>query len=217
MYNIAVIEDNLAIRKEISDYFAASEKIDCVMAVDTVEKFLKYHRDFLEIKLVLLDVMLYNQSSIYSIPHILQREPEVEIIMFTVDDTISTLFQSITYGATGYLLKSISMQALEQSLLTVLNGEGALLSPGIAKKIIGHFKPESRTVAVGDIQLGEKEAVVMNMLREGYKYEHIAERLGITVNGVRYYVKSVYKKLNVGSKGELLRININTDPNTDLT
>jgi response regulator of citrate/malate metabolism len=67
-YNFAIIEDNIEIRKSISDYFAQSNLLDCVMAVDSVEKFLKYHRDFLEIKLVLLDVMLGSQSSIYNIP-----------------------------------------------------------------------------------------------------------------------------------------------------
>lgn len=210
-YNIAVIEDDNNIRRSISDHFSESEKISCVMAVDSIEKFLKYHRDFLEIKLVLLDVMLYNQSSIFHIPHILQRDPDVEIIMFTVMDDTATIFQALTYGATGYLVKDISMEELEKSLLKVLEGTGALISPAVAKKIIQHFKTPGNISADADDAHSEKRNQVIGLLNEGRSYDEIASRLGVTINGVRYYVKSIYKKLNINSRGELLRITKNKD------
>ena len=204
-YNIAIIEDSIDIRRELSLYFEKSEGISCVLAVDTIEKFLKFHRDFMEIKLVLLDVMLYNQSSIYSIPHILQREPDAEIIMFTVMDDTTTIFQALTYGATGYLLKDVSMIELEKLLLSVLSGQGALMSPAIARKIIQYFNEPPEITDDKNSKLSAKETSVVTLLNEGRSYEEIAIRLGVTINGVRYYVKSVYKKLKVNSRGELLR------------
>jgi response regulator of citrate/malate metabolism len=80
----------------ISDHFSGSSVLGCVMAVDSAGRFLKYHRDFFEIKLILLDVMLGYQSSIYQTPHLLQRDPEVEIIMFTVLHDTNTIFQALT-------------------------------------------------------------------------------------------------------------------------
>ena len=179
------------------------------MAVDTVEKFLKYHRDFLEIKLVLLDVMLGAQSSIYGIPHLLQRDPDAEIIMFTVVDDSNVIFQALTYGATGYLLKDITMPELEQALLNVLEGKGALLSPSIAKKIIQHFITRTDKVPNEDFTLTEKENIIMHLLKEGHTYDEISKRVGLSINGVRYYIKSIYKKLQVKSRGELIRKSIN--------
>lgn len=82
------------------------------MAVDTVEKFLKFHRDFLDVQLLLLDINLYRQSSIPDIPRLRQLLPEAEIIMFTVADDYDTMFQAICNGDTGYLLKEISLQEL---------------------------------------------------------------------------------------------------------
>lgn len=210
-YNIAIIEDDLAIRRTLSDFFAKSEKLDCVMAVDTIEKFLKYHRDFYEIKLILLDVMLYNQSSIYSIPHLLQREPDTEIIMFTVMDDSNIIFQALTYGATGYLLKNLDLPELEQSLYDVLESKGALLSPSVAKKIIQSFIPKGKVNTSDDKQLTEKEHTVCFLLKEGLKYEEIAQRLGLSCNGVRYYIKSIYKKLRVKSRVELMRMGLNSE------
>jgi DNA-binding NarL/FixJ family response regulator len=205
-YNIAIIEDDDNIRRSISEHFSESEKISCVMAVDSIEKFLKYYRDFLGIKLILLDVMLHNQSSIIHIPHILQRNSEVEIIMFTVMDDSTTIFQALTYGATGYLIKDISMEELEKSLLKVLEGTGALISPAVAKKIIQHFNAPGNITVDEDQGFSEKRNQVIGLLNEGRSYDEIAERLGMTVNGVRYYVKSIYKKLNISSRGELYRI-----------
>lgn len=204
-YNIAVVEDNLDVKTTVVEHCKASERLDCVLAVDSVEKFLKFQRDFMDIKLVLLDVMLHHQSSIYQIPHILQQVPSAEIIMFTVMDDSTTVFQAITYGATGYLLKDISMEELEQSLLLVLEGRGALISPAIARRIIEHFREDSKVSVPTQEPLSNKEHTVINMLNEGRTYDDIAKRLGITINGVRYYVKVIYRKLNVNSRGELLR------------
>lgn len=211
-YNFAIIEDNTEIRRSISEYFAQSNLLDCVMAVDSVEKFIKYHRDFLEIKLILLDVMLDNQSSIYSISHIRQREPDAEIIMFTVIDDSNVIFQALTYGATGYLLKDLPLPELERMLFNTLEGKGALLSPAVAKKVIKHFvlKAGQNPTIEEDQSLSQKENIVMHLLKEGYPYQEIANRLGLSVNGVRYYVKTVYRKLQVANKGELIRKHLNT-------
>lgn len=204
-FKFALVEDNAAIRQQVTEHFSKSSRLECVLAVDSIEKFLKFHRDFMEIKLVLLDVMLYNQSSIYSIPHILQREPEVEIIMFTVMDDSKTILQALSHGATGYILKDIDLEVLESSLLMVLEGRGALLSPAIAKKLVQYFVPPAPPQPDTEDTLTEKESIVLNMLKEGRTYQEISDRIGITVNGVRYYVKSVYRKFQVSNKGELIR------------
>lgn len=207
MFNIAIIEDDVYLRKALSDHFARSAQFECVMAVDSVEKFVKLHRDFLDIHLVLLDVMLNKQSSIRSIPLITQRLPEAEIIMFTIMDDQETIFQALCNGATGYLLKDIAFDELEQRLLLVVKGEGALLDPLVAKKILQYFRPKNTDEPIDPslAQLSDKERVVVEMLNHGHTYNEIAQFLGITINGVRYYVRNIYSKLQIKSRGELLR------------
>ncbi|MBL7784100.1 MAG: response regulator transcription factor [Saprospiraceae bacterium] len=204
-YNFAIIEDDIEIQKMISNYFAQSNLLDCVMVVDTVEKFLKYHREFLDIKLVLLDISLHGQSSIYSIPRIQQRNPDGEIIMFTITDDTNLIFQAFAYGATGYLLKGMPMPDLERSLYSVLAGEGSLLSPAVAKKIIKNFIYPSSNALQQTEALTEREQIVIHQLKDGHTYNEIAQKLGLSINGVRYYIKSIYRKLQINSRGELLR------------
>lgn len=206
-YNIAIIEDNLEIRQNLSDYFAKSTKVQCVMAVDTVEKFIKFHRDFLDIKLVLLDIRLHELSGIDGIPLILEREPEAEIIMYTIHDDYDTIFQALCKGATGYLLKETSAEVLEEKIVSVLENGGAVLSPMVAKRILGYFNQRTPHALAPPKKalLTEKEKVVVTFLKDGYSYEEISIFLKIGVNGVRYYIKTIYRKLQIKNRGELLR------------
>lgn len=209
MFNIAIIEDELVLRKALSNHFANSTQVDCVLVVETVEKFVKFHRDFMEIDLVLLDVMLFKQSSIQSIPLILQREPHAEIVMYTMMDDSETIFQALCNGATGYLLKDNDFDELEQRIVATLSGKGALLSPAVAKKVIKYFTPVQREVALHpDFQnLSERESLIIQLLKDGSSYLEISNLLGITINGVRYYVKNIYRKLQIKSKRELWKKN----------
>ena len=208
MINIAVIEDELELRQVYSEFFAQSEQFDCVLAVDTVEKFLKFHRDFLEIKVILLDVNIYGVSSIPMIPLIKQREPDAEIILYTVVDDYDSIFQAICLGATGYLLKDISLEGLEQGLKDIMRQNGALLSPVIAKKIMSYFSKKNTPAPSPDSennQLNDKEYKITTLLIDGHEYEKIASFMDLSVDGVRYYIKSIYKKLQVNSRKELVK------------
>jgi DNA-binding NarL/FixJ family response regulator len=207
MFNIAIIEDDLILRRALSEYFERSTQIDCVIAVDTVEQFIKFHRDFLNIELVLLDVLLYDRSSIPDIPMILEREPDAEIIMYTIMDDADTIFQALSNGATGYLQKDHDIQQLEQELLSTLRSEGASLSPLIAKKIIQYFTPSTQKQLPIDENgsLNDKESLVTTLLRDGASYQEIAQLLGISINGVRYHIKKIYRKLQIKSRGDLVK------------
>lgn len=202
-YNIAIVEDNTNIRQALSDYFSRSTRVQCVLAVDTVEKFVKFHRDFLELKLILLDISLYEKSGIDGIPLIRQREPDAEIIMFTIIDDYKSIFQALTKGATGYLLKDIALEELENRIVSTLEGDGALLSPSIAKRIIKHFGPLQNSPNPEET-LTANESATIKYLLEGDTYQEIADKMDTNINNVRYYVKNIYRKLHISSRSELL-------------
>ncbi|MFZ4427192.1 MAG: response regulator transcription factor [Saprospiraceae bacterium] len=205
-YNIAIIEDDPEVLQLMGDYFQRSAQVNCVLALDTVEKFLKFHRDFMQVHLVLLDVMLHGQSSIRSIPKIRKRVRDAEIVMFTFMDDSDTVFQALRNGATGYMVKEDPPEEIERKILYVLQGGGALLSPAIAKKIIEYFDPgKVLGISFFKDKLSDKERSVMQMLKDGHDYNTIARHIGMSVDGVRYYVKNLYRKLQVSSRGELLR------------
>ncbi len=201
MYNIAIVEDSLDIRRELSDYFNDSDRINCVLVVDTVEKFIKFHRDFMEIDLVLLDIILYNKSGIEGIPMIRQRLPLAEIVMFSVLEDKEAVLQAVCYGATGFLNKDLSPTELENKLAHLLDTRsGSLLSLKAAKNLIEYFQSPAIFTAM---DLSEQELGIMRMLADGFSYQAIADTLSLTLNGVRYHIKNIYRTLNINSRQEL--------------
>ncbi|MFM9950489.1 MAG: response regulator [Saprospiraceae bacterium] len=203
-FNIAIIEDDLDTRELLSDHFSQSQRVQCVLVVDTVEKFIKFHRDFFNIHLILLDLRLYAKSGIDGIPLIRSREPKAEIVIFTSMDDYDSIFKAICNGATGYLLKDLLPAELEARIIETLENGGALLSPSVAKRIVRYFGSKVST-GQQETSLSNQESLVVRLLTDGLKYEDIAQHIGISINGVRYHVKNVYRKLQVKSRAELMR------------
>ena len=202
-FNFAIIEGTDKMRRKVYDHFMGAEKLNCVMAVESVEKFVKYYRDFFELRLILLDMIPEN---IYQIPFLLKQAPGAEVVVFTGREDSDVIFQSLIQGASGCLYKDISLQELEAALLSVLNGEGALLSPVVARKILQYFHSIVLYNEGNESALNKKEKRVAALLNEGRSYRDIAQELGVTINGARYYVKNIYKKLNINNRGELIRL-----------
>lgn len=201
--NIAIIEDDLMLVEEIHDYFATNQQIKCVLAVDSISKFQNFFRDFLQIDAVLLDINLPNISGVDGLPAIRRLLPDAEIIMHTVVNDYDTIFKCICAGASGYLLKNSNLQQLEATLLSVQEEGGCALSSSVARRIISYFQP--KTARGSSETLSDQELKIVRLLVDGLSYQEAADHLNVTINGVRYHIKNIYKKLHVNSKGALLK------------
>lgn len=213
MINIAIVEDEREYRESFKEYFTkVSGSFQCVFAVDSVEKFHKYYNDSLELDIVLLDIRLPGLSGIKAIPSILKIQRKMEIIMFTGMNDADSIFQAITAGASGYLLKNMTYSEVERELLNTMKN-GAAISPEIARKIIKHFQPSSITSFLDspEKKLTEKEMQIVKLLIDGKTYTEIAPLLGLSVNGIKYHVKSIYRKLQIKSKGQLIKTFLNNN------
>jgi DNA-binding NarL/FixJ family response regulator len=203
MYNIAIIDDSPELLRELSDYFHQSEKLDCVLAVSSVNDFIKYYRDFLEIDLVLLDIILYEKSGIDGIPMILNRAKGSKVVIFSVLDDKEAVFQALSHGAAGYLLKGMDMSELEESLLDGLGNDKYPMSKEILKHLVHYFQLPN---VINKTELTQKEYSISRMLADGMTYQAVAELNMMSINGVRYHVKNIYKKVGINSRQQLKRI-----------
>ncbi|MCA0236890.1 MAG: response regulator transcription factor [Bacteroidetes bacterium] len=203
MFNIAIIEDDPMLREELTDFFKKSKQIYCALVVDTIEKFQHFYRPFMQIDIVLLDINLPGLSGLEGIGVVRNLLPDAEIIMHTVVNDHDTIFKCICAGATGYLLKNGDLPELESTLLSIKENDGCALTPSVARRIISYFQPKSRQK--NDLLLSEQELKVIRFLVDGLSYQEVSDALNISINGVRYHIKNIYKKLHVKSKSALLR------------
>ena len=207
MLNLAIVEDDREYRDSFKEYFSKkSEHFQCVFSVESVEKFHKYYNDNLEIDIVLLDVKLPGMNGVKAIPSINRLRDELEIIMLTGIEDTDIIFQAITSGASGYLLKNLTFAEVEKELLNTLEN-GAAISPEIARKIIKHFQPSKQMSfnSPSKEKMNAKELQIIQLLVDGRKHSEIATMLGLSINGIKYHVKNIYRKLQVKSKSELIK------------
>ncbi|MCB0287007.1 MAG: response regulator transcription factor, partial [Calditrichaeota bacterium] len=139
--------------------------------------------------------------------------PEIEVMMLTVFRDDDKIFQSIQSGAAGYLLKDCSLDELIEAIEELRQG-GVPLSKSIARKVLDYLRrnqddtgnaDENPVVRVTRFNLTDREIEILQaIVRDETEYA-IAENLSISEHTVRTHVKNIYKKLQVHSRGAVVK------------
>lgn len=194
--SVWIIEDNVSYSRFLSNLLrskGAEVKTD-----DSPSEALAADYDFEAIETILLDIYFPEDNSIGYIPKLLQICPNAEIIINTVSEQYTDLMRAFRQGATGYMLKSYKEEEVLEGIET-FRKSGAFISPYMAKRLIDEIRGQSSS----DLKfkrLSDKDKEVLQLLSMDYSYKQVAEKLDLSIDGVRTRIKSVYKKLNVNSK-----------------
>lgn len=151
---------------------------------------------------ILMDIEMPVMNGISAAAQVSERFPEIKIIMLTVFDDEDKIFKAIKSGASGYLLKDESVERIVESIDMVLNG-GAPMSATIASKTLKLLKQSSDIIqedSKEDFKLSKREVEVLELLKKGFDYNQIAEKLFISPFTVRKHIENIYKKLQVNNK-----------------
>ena len=196
---VAIVEDDAPTREGLGQLIDAAPGYACSGMFGSAEEALpsiaRLHPDVL-----LLDINLPGMAGSEAAGIFRQRQPRMEIIMLTVYAEQDRIFESICNGASGYLLKKTPPDKLLEAIREARDG-GAPMSPEIARKVVMLFR-KTGPPAAEDQRLTPHEVRFLGLLSEGHSYKAAAARLGVSVNTVRNYVRSIYEKLHVHSKSE---------------
>jgi DNA-binding NarL/FixJ family response regulator len=201
MFNIAVIDDEPHMIEAFKNHFAENATIHLAYTAPSIEVFEAEIPNMSSLNVLFLDINLPNESGLEALPRLKERLPETDIIMFTVHEDKESLIKALCRGATGYLLKDTSVADV-LTYLDILQKGGSVISASMAKKLIEGICNNQKPLAI----LNEKEYQVLELLAEGWSYKLIAGKVGISVDGVRFYIKRIYRALNVNSKGEAIHL-----------
>ena len=154
--------------------------------------------------LVLMDITMPNCSGLEATRLIKAEHPGAKIVMVTVSDHDSDLFEAIKAGAEGYLLKDMSEADFSTTLAGIARGEPAL-SGGLAARILAEFARRSSEPAEPERpeeQLTDRESEVLTRLAEGETNREIAQLLVISENTVSFHVKNILAKLHLKNRAQ---------------
>jgi DNA-binding NarL/FixJ family response regulator len=191
---VAVVEDDSEIRNMLSliidrspGFYCKQTFNDCESAIESIS--------ISPADVVLMDIHLPGMSGIEGVKRLKGKLPQTDFIMLTIQEDDDSVFNSLCAGATGYLLKETAPADLLNSIKEVRLG-GSPMSPSIARRVITSFKPSVEN------PLSKRETEILEKLCEGENYKSIADSLFISGHTVRAHIKSIYRKLQVNSRGE---------------
>jgi DNA-binding NarL/FixJ family response regulator len=153
---------------------------------------------------VVMDIQLPGADGVECVRALKAQHSEINFMMLTAYEDSDRLFESLKAGAGGYLLKRTSSAKLLEAIRE-LNAGGSPMTPHIARRVVQFFSHAPKPLKTGGVELesltpGQKK--FLEELAQGYAYKEIADHLGISVHGVRNYIRKIYEKLHVHSKVE---------------
>jgi DNA-binding NarL/FixJ family response regulator len=194
---ILIYEDNPSLRESLNTLLTISQSYTVLGAFDECSKVseqVQLHKP----EVILMDIDLPGISGIEGVKQVRKINKEVQIIMLTVFDDNTHVYDALYAGANGYLLKKYISDKLVNAIEDVLQG-GAPMSPSIARMVISHMH-ESNTGK--DYQLTAREKEILQSLSKGNSFKLIAAEYGISLETVRTHIKHIYDKLHVQSQIE---------------
>lgn len=196
---VAVVEDSPTTRNALQTIIDLEPDLECVATCATGEEALKLLPKAAP-ALVLMDIQLPGISGIDCVRRLRELLPDVLIVMVTVYEDPVRIFSALRAGANGYLLKRSTPEEMTAAIREVRRGGGAM-SGGVALKVIQYFSGQEQKNHELD-SLTPREFQVLEHLSSGLGNKEIADHLGVSVEGVRWHLRSIYSKLHVHNRTE---------------
>ena len=196
---VSIVEDNEQLRGTLARVISRAEGFRCLSQYGDAESALEgLPKEPPEV--VLMDINLPGMNGVECVRQLKAALPAVQVLMLTVYEDSDSLFNSLKAGASGYLLKRTASARLLEAIRDVHAG-GAPMTPQLARRVVQFFsRPGEGDASVSRLTPGEKD--FLDQLANGYAYKEMAERMGISIDTVRSYVRTVYEKLHVHSRTE---------------
>jgi len=201
MIRVSIVEDNNTIREGLAALIEGTDDYTCVGAYVDCESFLE-DLPTNNSDVILMDIRLPGINGIEGVKRAKKIDPDLNILMLTIYEESSVVFEALCAGACGYLVKKTPPTRLLEAIKDAHEG-GSPMSSHIARQVITVFQQNTAiNKSNEEYNLSDREKEVLYHLSEGNNYQEIADSLFISVDTVRHHIRNIYKKLHVHSQSE---------------
>lgn len=196
--SVSIVEDSEKLRGTLARVLNRADGFRCVSQYPSAEDALK---DLPNAKpdVVLMDINLPGINGVECVRQLKKILPEVQVMMLTVYEDTENIYDALTAGASGYLLKRTSGPELLDAIREVQRG-GSPMTAHIARKVVQSFQKSAPSQPTEN--LSDREQQVLDLLSRGLMYKEIADKLQISYETVHTYIRRIYEKLQVRTRTE---------------
>jgi len=199
LIKVSIIDDENDLRQSIATFINGTSGFRCISTYASGEEALK-HLPKDEPDVVLMDIHMAGMNGIECTVQLKAAMPKMQILMLTVYEDTDQIFKALSAGASGYILKRLTPAKLLDAIQDVHSG-GSPMSGTIARKVVASFQ-KTPQVDEEKFNLSPREQMVLDSLAKGLTYKQTADKLGISIDTIRTYIRRVYEKLHVQSRTE---------------
>ena len=207
MIKILIADDQELIRQSlmiILDNVPDFEVVDCV--ADGMEVMASVKEEKPDV--ILMDIRMPRMDGVVCTQRLKELYPDIKIIILTTFDDDEYVFNALKFGASGYLLKGISMKELSDAIRKVYNGT-AMINEDIASKVVRLFSRMAQSnlaIRVEDEltrDLKPNEWDVIVLVGSGLSNKEISSRLNLSEGTVRNTLSNILSKLELRDRTQL--------------
>ena len=198
---VVIVDDHAVVRAGLRVLLEREEGIEPVAeaanAADGVARAIEFQPD-----LVLIDVTMPGESGIEAIPRLLAACPDTRVVVLSMHDDPGYVRGAFAAGASGYVLKEAADSELVAAIRDVAAG-ATYVNPALGARMIA---ADTKQRAEGEANpLSEREDEVLKLLALGHTNQEIAELLFISVRTAETHRAHIMRKLQLGSRAQLVR------------
>lgn len=196
---LSIVEDDSRIRNSLKELFDTEPGFDLCQVHASAEEALTYsYVNYPQV--FIMDINLPGLSGIHCVKALKEKAQKSQFLMYTINDEDAQVFDALSSGANGYILKSSSPEQIIEAVIELMDG-GAPMSSSVARRVINQFRltlPSPKTLEA----LSARETEVLLLLSQGLLYKEIADGMGITSGTVKQHIHRIYGKLHVQNRTE---------------
>lgn len=199
--SVCIVDDNKELRNALEEIISMSEGYKCTGTIGTAEEAIR-QLPILKPDVVLMDINLgSNETGIDCVRILKPKIPSTNFMMCTVYDESEKIFEALSVGASGYILKKTDPARMLEAIRELYEG-GAPMSSQIARKVVAAFQQKAPAVADTDEldELSNRQKEILELLSKGLMYKEIAAQLYLSPETVRKHVYHIYEKLHVNNR-----------------
>ncbi|MFR2268401.1 response regulator transcription factor [Longicatena caecimuris] len=208
MIKILIADDQELIRESLKIILSTNNEFEVIDTVGSGKEVVESIRRHIP-DIILMDVRMPDMDGVQCTKFVKEVYPEIKVIVLTTFDDDEYIFSALKYGASGYLLKGVSLDELTSAIKTVLQG-GAIFNPNVASKETKIFSEMAKNNIVAERihdedlpNLSDTEWKIIQQVSQGLSNKEIAEILKFTEGTIRNYLSVILDKLQLRDRTQL--------------
>lgn len=201
---IAIADGDAGLRRQLAERLQRQKTIALVGSFNSMAATIEWLR-YNPIDALMTELNLPDGGGLELIQTCLALHPSCEVVVITSSDLESDLLSCIRAGALGYVVKGAQSRNVIEAALSIGRGMPAL-SRGIPQKLMRLVQRTTAALPKEEAKfrtpaLTKREIQILEFIARGLTYVEIGAQLSIALGTVQNHVKSVYRKLEVHSRG----------------